>query len=162
MLQCDAEIKCDAVNCIFKISLYQCFLIQGNLSMEHNKFLLAKSKWMTSFYWMIANLFIEIDCGMIESVVLVNYRIEPWVIFLLVGKLGHGDTNRVYKPKIIETLSGVHVRKVACGSQSTLGLTSSGQVGWLHSWTIAHIFLRFWMINLWKSKIIVLMCHLPE
>lgn len=34
----------------------------------------------------------------------------------------------MYKPRIIEALAGIHMRKVACGSQSTLGLTSSGQV----------------------------------
>ncbi|XP_077988697.1 putative E3 ubiquitin-protein ligase HERC1 [Glandiceps talaboti] len=44
------------------------------------------------------------------------------------GKLGHGDTNRVYKPKIIEALIGLYVRKVGCGSQSSLALTSTGQV----------------------------------
>ncbi|XP_034402246.1 probable E3 ubiquitin-protein ligase HERC1 isoform X2 [Cyclopterus lumpus] len=44
------------------------------------------------------------------------------------GKLGHGDTNRVYRPKIIEALHGFIIRKVCAGSQSTLALTSAGQV----------------------------------
>ncbi|XP_077870271.1 putative E3 ubiquitin-protein ligase HERC1 [Saccoglossus kowalevskii] len=44
------------------------------------------------------------------------------------GKLGHGDTNRVYKPKVVEALIGLYLRKVCCGSQSTLALTSTGQV----------------------------------
>ncbi|KAL7980305.1 hypothetical protein Chor_014634 [Crotalus horridus] len=44
------------------------------------------------------------------------------------GKLGHGDTNRVYKPKVIEALQGMFVRKVCAGSQSSLALTSTGQV----------------------------------
>ncbi|XP_071845609.1 probable E3 ubiquitin-protein ligase HERC1 isoform X3 [Apostichopus japonicus] len=49
------------------------------------------------------------------------------------GKLGHGDTNRVYKPKIIEALLGLFIRKVGCGNQSSLALTSTGQVfAWGH------------------------------
>uniref|UniRef100_A0A8C6ERW4 HECT-type E3 ubiquitin transferase n=1 Tax=Marmota marmota marmota TaxID=9994 RepID=A0A8C6ERW4_MARMA len=48
------------------------------------------------------------------------------------GKLGHGDTNRVYKPKVIEALQGMFIRKVCAGSQSSLSLTSTGQqvVAW--------------------------------
>lgn len=49
--------------------------------------------------------------------------------FMNVGKLGHGDTNRVYKPKVIEALQGMFIRKVCAGSQSSLALTSAGQVG---------------------------------
>ncbi|XP_038590219.1 probable E3 ubiquitin-protein ligase HERC1 isoform X7 [Micropterus salmoides] len=44
------------------------------------------------------------------------------------GKLGHGDTNRVYRPKVIEALHGFVIRKVCAGSQSSLALTSAGQV----------------------------------
>ncbi|XP_069046831.1 probable E3 ubiquitin-protein ligase HERC1 isoform X3 [Lepisosteus oculatus] len=44
------------------------------------------------------------------------------------GKLGHGDTNRVYKPKVTEALQGMFIRKVCAGSQSSLALTSTGQV----------------------------------
>ncbi|XP_056269201.1 probable E3 ubiquitin-protein ligase HERC1 isoform X3 [Pseudoliparis swirei] len=44
------------------------------------------------------------------------------------GKLGHGDTNRVYKPKVVEALQGLFIRKVCAGSQSSLALTSTGQV----------------------------------
>ncbi|CAH1796720.1 unnamed protein product [Owenia fusiformis] len=47
------------------------------------------------------------------------------------GKLGHGDTTRVYKPKVIEALTGLYIRKVACTGQSSLALTSTGQV---YSW----------------------------
>jgi len=45
-----------------------------------------------------------------------------------VGKLGHGDTGRVYKPKVIEALTGTHIRKVVCSGQSSIALTSTGQV----------------------------------
>ncbi|XP_076014530.1 putative E3 ubiquitin-protein ligase HERC1 isoform X2 [Genypterus blacodes] len=44
------------------------------------------------------------------------------------GKLGHGDTCRVYRPKVIEALHGFIIRKVCAGSQSSLALTSAGQV----------------------------------
>lgn len=50
-------------------------------------------------------------------------------VFPLAGKLGHGDTNRVYKPKVVEALQGMFIRKVCAGSQSSLALTSTGQVG---------------------------------
>lgn len=50
-------------------------------------------------------------------------------ILCLAGKLGHGDTNRVYKPKVVEALQGMFIRKVCAGSQSSLALTSTGQVG---------------------------------
>ncbi|GFO36542.1 HECT and rld domain-containing e3 ubiquitin protein ligase family member 1, partial [Plakobranchus ocellatus] len=44
------------------------------------------------------------------------------------GKLGHGDMSRQTKPTAIETFSGMYIRKVACSSQSSLALTSAGQV----------------------------------
>ena len=47
---------------------------------------------------------------------------------IISGKLGHGDTNRVYKPKIIDALSGVQIRKVTGGGQFSLALTVVGQV----------------------------------
>eukprot|EP00794_Sanderia_malayensis_P006664 gene6664-7416_t len=43
------------------------------------------------------------------------------------GKLGHGDNNRIFNPKVIETLQGIHMRKVISGCQSSLALTSGGQ-----------------------------------
>lgn len=44
------------------------------------------------------------------------------------GKLGHGDTARVYTPKVIKALQGVFIRKIAAGSQFSLALTANGQV----------------------------------
>ncbi|PVD19395.1 hypothetical protein C0Q70_19883 [Pomacea canaliculata] len=44
------------------------------------------------------------------------------------GKLGHGDMNRYNKPRSIEAFAGMHIRKVACSGQSSLALTSTGQV----------------------------------
>jgi len=48
------------------------------------------------------------------------------------GKLGHGDTSRVYKPRVIESLSGTHVRKVVCSGQSSIALASNGQVSYCY------------------------------
>ncbi|ELU01326.1 hypothetical protein CAPTEDRAFT_215877 [Capitella teleta] len=44
------------------------------------------------------------------------------------GKLGFEDANRVYRPKVVDAFAGLYIRKVACGSHSSLALTSSGQV----------------------------------
>jgi alpha-tubulin suppressor-like RCC1 family protein len=44
------------------------------------------------------------------------------------GKLGHGDTSQVYRPRVIEALQGLYIRKVATGSAFSLALTSNGQV----------------------------------
>ena len=49
------------------------------------------------------------------------------------GKLGHGDTNRVYTPKVIEGLQGLVIKKVCCGSQFSLALTSTGLVSAIQS-----------------------------
>ncbi|XP_069137757.1 probable E3 ubiquitin-protein ligase HERC1 isoform X1 [Argopecten irradians] len=47
------------------------------------------------------------------------------------GKLGHGDTNKQYKPKVIEAFAGLYIRKVVCGSHASMALTSTGQ---LYAW----------------------------
>ncbi|XP_064817753.1 probable E3 ubiquitin-protein ligase HERC1, partial [Oncorhynchus masou masou] len=57
-----------------------------------------------------------------------NSRNIPTLVKDISNKLGHGDTNRVYKPKVVEALQGMFIRKVCAGSQSSLALTSTGQV----------------------------------
>ena len=44
------------------------------------------------------------------------------------GKLGHGDTSRIYRPKVIEALQGMVLQKVQAGSQVSLALTTCGHV----------------------------------
>ena len=44
------------------------------------------------------------------------------------GKLGHGDTVRVYRPRVIEALQGMVIKKVCAGHQFSLALTLSGRV----------------------------------
>lgn len=65
-------------------------------------------------------------CDSATAVYVVPYHAQIWLI--LAGKLGHGDTNRVYRPKVVESLHGFIIRKVCAGSQSSLALTSAGQV----------------------------------
>ncbi|XP_065224595.1 probable E3 ubiquitin-protein ligase HERC1 isoform X2 [Planococcus citri] len=49
------------------------------------------------------------------------------------GKLGHGDTTRVYKPRVIEALQGMVIKKICAGHQFSLALTLSGRVfSWGH------------------------------
>ena len=61
------------------------------------------------------------------------------------GKLGHGDTNRVYKPKAIESLTGTYIRKVVAGSQFSLALTSTG--------TVSSAFCSRWVYMTWNVQI---------
>lgn len=44
------------------------------------------------------------------------------------GKLGHGEIVKVYRPKIIEALQGLVVKKVCAGTSFSLALTTMGQV----------------------------------
>ncbi|CAL4080435.1 unnamed protein product, partial [Meganyctiphanes norvegica] len=45
------------------------------------------------------------------------------------GKLGHGDTVKVYRPKVIEALQGLTVRKLTTGTHISLALAAHGQGG---------------------------------
>lgn len=44
------------------------------------------------------------------------------------GRLGHGIIAKVYRPKVIEGLQGLNVRKVCAGALFSMALTKSGQV----------------------------------
>lgn len=44
------------------------------------------------------------------------------------GKLGHGDTAKVYRPRVIEALQGLTIRKLTTGTQVSLALAAHGQV----------------------------------
>ncbi|XP_068081364.1 probable E3 ubiquitin-protein ligase HERC1 [Anabrus simplex] len=44
------------------------------------------------------------------------------------GKLGHGDTHKTPRPKVIDALQGMYIHKVAAGSQFSLALTTNGQI----------------------------------
>lgn len=45
-----------------------------------------------------------------------------------VGALGHGDTVSHLRPKLIEALQGVYIKKIVAGSNFSLALTRSGSV----------------------------------
>ncbi|MPC18910.1 putative E3 ubiquitin-protein ligase HERC1 [Portunus trituberculatus] len=44
------------------------------------------------------------------------------------GKLGHGDTAKVYRPRVVDALQGLTVRKLTTGTQVSLALAAHGQV----------------------------------
>ena len=49
------------------------------------------------------------------------------------GQLGHGDVNKLLKPKVIEALGGVRVVAIAAGDDHSMVLTDAGEVlsfGW--------------------------------
>ena len=44
------------------------------------------------------------------------------------GKLGHGDTARLYRPKLIDSIQGLVFQKIQAGGSVSLALTTSGQI----------------------------------
>lgn len=44
------------------------------------------------------------------------------------GKLGHGEIAKVYRPKVIEALNGIRVRKVCAGTSFSMALSTMGEV----------------------------------
>ena len=44
------------------------------------------------------------------------------------GKLGHGDTARLYRPKVIDSIQGLVFQKIQAGGSVSLALTNSGQI----------------------------------
>ena len=51
-----------------------------------------------------------------------------WTGNYTTGKLGHGDTTRRYKHKVIDSLHGTMIRKVSCGCHFSMALAVTGQV----------------------------------
>lgn len=47
------------------------------------------------------------------------------------GKLGHGNTNSLTKPKIIEYFKSKRINEIACGSSYSAAVTSCGE---LYTW----------------------------
>ncbi|KAL1139382.1 hypothetical protein AAG570_006366 [Ranatra chinensis] len=71
----------------------------------------------------------SVACGSAHTLVLSSDGKTVWSFGSgEAGKLGHGDTANVYRPKIIEALQGLYIRKVAAGSQFSLALTCNGSV----------------------------------
>ena len=42
--------------------------------------------------------------------------------------MGHGDTSRIYRPKVVEAVQGMLMQKIQAGSQVSLALTTCGHV----------------------------------
>ncbi|XP_049838129.1 LOW QUALITY PROTEIN: probable E3 ubiquitin-protein ligase HERC1 [Schistocerca gregaria] len=71
----------------------------------------------------------QVACGSAHTIVLSADGRTVWSFGSAEnGKLGHGDTQKVPRPRIIEALQGMCIRKVAAGSQFSLALTASGQI----------------------------------
>eukprot|EP00899_Mesostigma_viride_P008862 jgi/Mesvir1/17978/Mv09324-RA.1 len=57
------------------------------------------------------------------------------------GQLGHGTTDDVHVPQVVETFNGLEVTQVVGGSRNSLALTSKGEVyswGWNKRGTLGH------------------------
>ncbi|XP_076824506.1 E3 ubiquitin-protein ligase HERC2-like isoform X1 [Clavelina lepadiformis] len=75
----------------------------------------------------------DISCGSAHSAAIgTSGTLYTWG-YGIYGRLGHGNTHTVLKPKPVQALSGHKVIQVACGSRDaqTLCLTEKGQV---YSW----------------------------
>ena len=44
------------------------------------------------------------------------------------GKLGHGDTARHYRPKVVDALQGLDIAKVVAGNLVSFALTKTGEI----------------------------------
>ncbi|CAH0390182.1 unnamed protein product [Bemisia tabaci] len=72
----------------------------------------------------------DIACGSSHSAAISsNGELYTWGLGEY-GRLGHGDSLSQYRPKLVKSLLGKHVVKVACGSRDaqTLALTNTGMV----------------------------------
>ena len=74
----------------------------------------------------------QVACGFNHTLVVARDGTTVWSFGAAEnGKLGHGDTQRQFKPKVIEALNDKIVRKVACGTQISVAVTADGQ---LYTW----------------------------
>lgn len=71
----------------------------------------------------------QVVCGFNHTVVLSTDGRTVWSFGAAEnGKLGHGDTNRQFRPKIIDALQGLTITKIAAGTQLSAALTREGAV----------------------------------
>lgn len=74
----------------------------------------------------------QVACGFNHTLVVARDGSTVWSFGAAEnGKLGHGDTQRQFKPKVIDTFNDKIVRKVACGTQVSAAVTTDGQ---LYTW----------------------------
>lgn len=71
----------------------------------------------------------QVALGSSHTVVLARDGLTVWTFGAGAnGKLGHGDTNRIFHPKVVDALLGIHIRKVVAGTQCSMALTSNGLI----------------------------------
>ena len=74
----------------------------------------------------------QVACGFNHTLVLSRDGATVWSFGAAEnGKLGHGDTQRQFRPKVIEALYGIPVRKIAAGTQISAAITAEGA---LYTW----------------------------
>ncbi|ESO90141.1 hypothetical protein LOTGIDRAFT_123879, partial [Lottia gigantea] len=76
---------------------------------------------------------IQVDCGECHFAVLtVEKEVFTWANpqggIDIVGQLGHGDTAGYKTPRLIQGLSGIHIKQISCGKDFTLCLSNEGKV----------------------------------
>ncbi|OII76156.1 regulator of chromosome condensation family protein [Cryptosporidium andersoni] len=71
---------------------------------------------------------IKVSCGSFHTACLTDLnKAYTWGLGMQ-GRLGHGDTNDIYTPKLIESLAGLSVRNIVCGGHHTAILLNNGKV----------------------------------
>ena len=74
----------------------------------------------------------QVCCGFNHTLVLSRDGSTVWSFGAAEnGKLGHGDTQRQFRPKVIESLQGLSIRKIASGTQISCCITHDGV---LYTW----------------------------
>ena len=69
----------------------------------------------------------QVVCGFNHTVVLSTDGRTVWSFGAAEnGKLGHGDTNRQFRPKIIDALQGLTITQIAAGTQISAAVTREG------------------------------------
>lgn len=71
---------------------------------------------------------IQVSCGGYHTGCLTDdKKALTWGLGLQ-GRLGHGDTQDVFTPKLIESLAGLPIREISCGGHHTAALLTTGKL----------------------------------
>ena len=69
------------------------------------------------------------QCGNLAIFQLFRFYVKSNLHFLGDhGKLGHGDTARHYRPKVIDNLQGLDIAKIVAGNLVSMALTQNGEI----------------------------------
>ncbi|OII73171.1 UVB-resistance protein UVR8 [Cryptosporidium ubiquitum] len=71
---------------------------------------------------------IQVSCGSYHTGCLTgDKKALTWGLGLQ-GRLGHGDTQDIFTPKLIESLAGLPIKEISCGGHHTAILLSTGKL----------------------------------